>query len=78
MGRIGNLAQASLVILAAAAAPASSADCPSPSTVWPTKDWEVSTPEEQGMESAALARLVDFVGRYQQDSLAVIRHGESG
>ncbi|HXZ15335.1 MAG TPA: serine hydrolase [Roseiarcus sp.] len=28
------------------------------------------------MESAALARLVDFVGRYRQDSLTVIRHGE--
>jgi CubicO group peptidase (beta-lactamase class C family) len=42
---------------------------------WPTKEWQTSTPEEQGMDSAALARLVDFVGSRRQDSLLVIRHG---
>ena len=30
---------------------------------WPTKSWLVSTPEEQGMESGSLARLIDNVGR---------------
>ena len=44
-------------------------------TVWPTQAWEVSTPEEQGLASGALARLVDTVGAYKQDSLLVIRHG---
>jgi CubicO group peptidase (beta-lactamase class C family) len=45
-------------------------------TPWPTKDWEASTPEAQGMDSAALAQLVDFVGIYKQDSLLIIRHGK--
>jgi CubicO group peptidase (beta-lactamase class C family) len=43
---------------------------------WPTKEWQPSTPEEQGMDSAALAQLVDFVGIYKQDSLLIIRHGK--
>src|ERR1700722_11157082 len=43
---------------------------------WPTKEWQTSTPEEQGMDSAALARLVDFVGSRRQDSLLIIRHGK--
>jgi CubicO group peptidase (beta-lactamase class C family) len=45
-------------------------------TPWPTKDWEVSTPEAQGMDSGALAELVDFVGIFKQDSLLIIRHGK--
>src|SRR5712672_1392508 len=44
--------------------------------VWPTKSWPVSTPEEQGMDSASLARLIETVGTYKQDSLMVIRHGK--
>jgi CubicO group peptidase (beta-lactamase class C family) len=43
---------------------------------WPTKEWQTSTPEEQGMDSAAFAHLVDFVGSRRQDSLLVIRHGK--
>jgi CubicO group peptidase (beta-lactamase class C family) len=42
---------------------------------WPTKSWQVSTPEEQGMDSASLARLIETVGTYRQDSLMIIRHG---
>src|SRR5215831_19853787 len=42
---------------------------------WPTKSWAVSNPEEQGMDSASLARLIETVGTYKQDSLMVIRHG---
>src|SRR4029077_14291790 len=45
-------------------------------TPWPTKSWQVSTPEEQGMDSASLARLVETVGGYKQDSLMIIRHGK--
>ena len=48
-------------------------DSPQP---WPTREWRSSTPEEQGMDSAALARLVDFVGLYKQDSLLIVRHGK--
>jgi CubicO group peptidase (beta-lactamase class C family) len=44
--------------------------------VWPTKSWPVSTPEEQGMDSASLARLIETVGNYKQDSLMIIRHGK--
>jgi len=43
---------------------------------WPTKTWPVSTPEEQGMQSGALARLVETVGGYKQDSLLIARHGK--
>lgn len=42
---------------------------------WPTKSWQVSTPEEQGMDSANLARLIETVGTYKQDSLMIVRHG---
>jgi CubicO group peptidase (beta-lactamase class C family) len=52
-----------------------SPDIASPDIPWPTKSWPVSTPEEQGMDSASLARLVENVGTYKQDSLTIIRHG---
>ena len=45
-------------------------------TTWPTKSWAVSTPEEQGMDSGGLARLIDTVGTRRQDSLMIIRHGK--
>jgi len=44
-------------------------------SVWLTKEWLTSTPEEQGMDSAALARLVAFGGSHSFDSLLVVRHG---
>lgn len=43
--------------------------------LWPTQAWEISTPEAQGIDSGSLARLVDNVGGYKQDSLLIIRHG---
>jgi CubicO group peptidase (beta-lactamase class C family) len=43
---------------------------------WPTQSWPVSTPEEQGMDSAFLAHLIETVGTYKQDSLTIIRHGK--
>jgi CubicO group peptidase (beta-lactamase class C family) len=42
---------------------------------WPTRSWQTSSPEQQGMDSASLARLVEVVGAYKQDSLTIIRHG---
>jgi CubicO group peptidase (beta-lactamase class C family) len=45
-------------------------------TVWPTKEWQTSTPEEQGMDSAALARLLDFGTTLSFDSLLIARHGK--
>jgi CubicO group peptidase (beta-lactamase class C family) len=47
----------------------------SPEILWPTKSWPISTPEEQGMDSASLARLIENVGAYKQDSLMIVRHG---
>jgi CubicO group peptidase (beta-lactamase class C family) len=47
----------------------------SPETGWPTKSWPASTAEEQGMDSASLARLIETVGTYRQDSLMIVRHG---
>src|SRR3954470_12969547 len=43
--------------------------------LWPTTGWQTSTPEEQGMESAALARLVDFGTTISFDSFLIARHG---
>ncbi len=42
---------------------------------WPAQSWPVSTPEQQGMDSASLAQLIRTVGTYKQDSLTIIRHG---
>jgi hypothetical protein len=42
---------------------------------WPTAGWRVSTPEDQGMDSAALADLVDFGASRGLNSLLVARHG---
>jgi len=43
--------------------------------VFPGKEWAISTPEEQGMDSARLARLVESVGTAHYDSLTIVRHG---
>lgn len=43
--------------------------------VWPTAGWTAATPEAQGMDSAALAGLVDFGAANAMDSLLVTRHG---
>ena len=42
---------------------------------WPTAGWVTSTPEAQGVSSAALADLVDFGAASEMDSLLVVRHG---
>src|SRR5208282_4550479 len=44
-------------------------------SVWPTKEWLTSTPEEQGMDSLALAKLVAYGASNSFDSLLVVRHG---
>ncbi|MBR1160920.1 serine hydrolase domain-containing protein [Bradyrhizobium elkanii] len=43
--------------------------------VWPTAQWETSTPEQQGMDSVALAKLVASGTSRSFDSLLVTRHG---
>jgi CubicO group peptidase (beta-lactamase class C family) len=43
--------------------------------IWPTTQWQTSTPEEQGMDSTALANLLDFGTTRSLDSLLLVRHG---
>ena len=47
-----------------------------PNIPWPTTGWQESTPEQQGMSSDALRRLVDFGAHNDVDSLLVVRHGK--
>jgi CubicO group peptidase (beta-lactamase class C family) len=42
---------------------------------WPTREWSTSSPEDQGMSSERLARLVEFGSSNDMDSLLVTRHG---
>jgi CubicO group peptidase (beta-lactamase class C family) len=44
-------------------------------SAWPTRAWPTSAPEEQGMDSSALAKLVAFGGSHSFDSVLVVRHG---
>lgn len=44
--------------------------------IWPTGEWQTSTPEEQGMDPAALAKLVAFGTTRSFDSLLIARHGK--
>jgi CubicO group peptidase (beta-lactamase class C family) len=60
-----------LAALCAGAARAQNSD----QSPWPTKEWLTSTPEEQGMDSAALAKLVAYGASHDFDSLIVVRHG---
>jgi len=44
--------------------------------IWPTKGWQTSCPEAQGMDSTDLAGLVDFGTKHSLDSLLITRHGK--
>jgi CubicO group peptidase (beta-lactamase class C family) len=44
--------------------------------VWPTKEWQTSTPEQEGMNSSDLAGLIDFGAAHNLDSLLIVRHGK--
>lgn len=43
--------------------------------VWPIPDWQMSTPEEQGMDSAELAKIITYGKTKSFDSLLISRHG---
>ena len=68
---VATLGLAAALLLADAAARAADGAA----TPWPTAGWETSTPEAEGMSSAALADLVDFGAASDMDSLLVVRHG---
>lgn len=63
------------ILLAAAVLCAPPASAQQKTQPWPTREWLTSSPEEQGMSSEALARLVDFGMFNSMDSLLVARHG---
>jgi len=44
---------------------------------FPTKEWQVSTPEEQGMQSQVLADMLEVIEKnsYNVDSVLIIRNG---
>ena len=69
-----NAAFSLCVLLAWLHARGAYAEDASPS-VWPTREWLTSTPEEQGMDSSALAKLVSYGASNYFDSLLVVRHG---
>jgi CubicO group peptidase (beta-lactamase class C family) len=46
------------------------------SQVWPTKEWQTSPPEDQGMDSAKLAELVEIGVYTGMDSILIARHGK--
>jgi CubicO group peptidase (beta-lactamase class C family) len=45
-------------------------------TIWPTKQWKLSTPGKEGIDSKELAKLVDFGKMHGFDSLLVVRRGK--
>jgi len=72
-----GLLLATFYLAAGCSAPAGAADGQGVAdAVWPTASWPVSSAEEQGMDSAGLAQLVETVGTYKQDNLTIIRHGK--
>src|SRR5206468_7021281 len=44
-------------------------------TVWPSPDWQTASPEDEGMDSNALAGLVAYGRTRSFDSLLITRHG---
>ncbi len=50
---------------------------PSEPEYWPTTGWRTSTPEEQGMDSVKLTKMVEFILKQNYDihSVTVIRNG---
>jgi CubicO group peptidase (beta-lactamase class C family) len=65
-----------IVVLALGLLPVVQAQEVSSPDYWPAESWRTSTPEEQGMDSAMLATLVDKLPTYETiDSFMVIRNG---
>jgi CubicO group peptidase (beta-lactamase class C family) len=56
--------------------PRSAANAQEKGQSWPTKEWQTSSPEDQGMDSNELASLIDFGASHGMDSLLVVRHGK--
>lgn len=50
---------------------------PMSSEYWPTQGWRTSTPEQQGMDSEQLVKMMDYVQKlgYDLHSLLIVRNG---
>lgn len=48
-----------------------------PEVVWPTGEWQTSTPESQGMDSSVLKTMLETVQtqNHNIDSITIIRNG---
>jgi CubicO group peptidase (beta-lactamase class C family) len=44
--------------------------------IWPTTEWQISSPEQEGMDSREFVKLIDFGTTRSFDSLLVVRHGK--
>ena len=57
--------------------PLTTAASPEHRPYWPTQEWQVTTPEKQGMDSAILDRISGYVkdSGFEVNSVIVIRHG---
>jgi CubicO group peptidase (beta-lactamase class C family) len=70
---LGAMLGICVLLAAAGPEPARAQDLDRP--VWPTHEWLTSTPEDQGMDSSVLAKLVADGERLGFDSVLVVRHG---
>lgn len=82
MRRLGRAALASLAVMAVLSCRAGSRAAPAGAAAavpaaWPTKSWQVSPPEAQGVDGPALAAAADAIaeGGWGIRSLLVVRHG---
>jgi CubicO group peptidase (beta-lactamase class C family) len=64
-----------LILIFLMASPVITGTC----ATWPTESWQISTPEEQGMDSKLLTEGLDFLQEHREEyhihSLTIIRHG---
>ncbi|GHV24659.1 MAG: serine hydrolase [Reyranella sp.] len=70
-----RLANTLLVIVLVTLLSAPLATAQQTTTPWPTRGWATSSPEDQGMSSERLGRLVEFGAANDMDSVLVVRHG---
>jgi CubicO group peptidase (beta-lactamase class C family) len=74
--RVGLLVALGAFAIAAAICNGAMPTPTTPESIWPTQEWRTSSPEEEGMDSKELAKLVDWGTTHNFDSLLVQRHGK--
>ena len=75
--KLGFLAVALGAIMSGASICSRAADAQAATEpIWPTKEWQTSSLEEQGMDSKEIVKLLDFGTTHSFDSLLIVRHGK--